>query len=165
MENPFIAAMIKFAVLGTAGEIAAKLIGRKKIKLLQTLYSVLVWAVLGIIIKFIFAGYHAMVDGLIEIGYLPAGMLSQAFFKSLFMNAMFGPWLIVMHRVFDRIPFGKPYVPQEGLKGAMLSLLWFWLPAHTVTFLMSPDWQITLAAIWSFVLGLILGFFNLRKKI
>ncbi|OQY08779.1 MAG: hypothetical protein B6I29_04840 [Marinitoga sp. 4572_148] len=97
MENPLVAAMVQFAILGTAGEV------------------------------------------------------------------FFGPWLIIIHRFLDNI--SKLKVPTDGLKGAMLTLLWFWVPAHTVTFSLSVEWQITLAAVWSFVLGLILGIFsNLKDK-
>ena len=164
MDNPFVMAMIKFAVLGTLGEIAAKLITKNKLVPGKLLYSALVWAVLGALIKFIFAGYGCMVAGLTAKGYLPEGMIFSAFFTSFFMNAMFGPWMIVLHRVLDNLITGKIVVPTEGLKGAMLTLLWFWLPAHTITFSLEPEWQITLAAIWSFVLGLILGIFNSKKK-
>ncbi|MBD3831677.1 MAG: hypothetical protein IE890_14490, partial [Arcobacter sp.] len=54
--------------------------------------------------------------------------------------------------------------PTKGLKGALLTLLWFWLPAHTVTFLLPEHWQVTLAAVWSFVLGIILGYFSGHSK-
>jgi peptidoglycan/LPS O-acetylase OafA/YrhL len=77
---------------------------------------------------------------------------------------MFGPWVIILHRLFDNFIYGKFLVPTDGLKGALLTLVWFWIPAHSVTFYLPPDQQITLAAIWSFVLGLILGIFNNRKK-
>lgn len=163
MENPFLLAFIKFAILGTAGEIVAKLIGKKKIELKTSLWSVLVWGVLGIIIKLAFTGFHGFTDGLIAAGYIPGGSISKAFFMSFFTNAMFGPWVIILHRVFDNLITGKITVPTEGLKGAMLTLLWFWLPAHTITFALPHDWQITLAAVWSFVLGLILGVFKNKK--
>jgi hypothetical protein len=40
------------------------------------------------------------------------------------------------------------------------SLAWFWVPAHAVTFALPPDWRIGLAALWSVVLGLILGMYS-----
>lgn len=165
MDNPFLMAFIKFAVLGTIGEIAAKLITKKKLILTQTLFSMLVWGVLGIIIKFVFTGMHGFVDGLTAHNYLPEGIYSKAFFTSLFTNWLFGPWVIILHRLFDNFYYRKIRVPQEGLRGAMLTLLWFWIPAHTVTFaLPNKEWQITLAAVWSFVLGLILGIYNRKAK-
>jgi hypothetical protein len=41
-----------------------------------------------------------------------------------------------------------------------MSLLWFWIPAHSVTFALPKPYQIGLAAIWSVALGIILGFYN-----
>ena len=163
MENPLVAAMVQFAILGTAGEVVAKLLTKNKISVLKIIYSAFVWAVLGVIIKFAFTGFNGFVNELVNHNYLPSGKIYQAFFKSLFTNAFFGPWLIIIHRFLDNI--SKLKVPTDGLKGAMLTLLWFWVPAHTVTFSLSVEWQITLAAVWSFVLGLILGIFsNLKDK-
>jgi membrane protein implicated in regulation of membrane protease activity len=72
---------------------------------------------------------------------------------------MFGPWLVIGHRFLDNLFLFKIRIPTEGIKGAMLTLIWFWIPAHTVTFSLPAEWQITLAAVWSFVLGLLLSLF------
>ena len=76
---------------------------------------------------------------------------------------MFGPWIIILHRLLDNLPNKTLSVPTQGLKGAMMTLVWFWIPAHTITFALPLEYQILLAAIWSFVLGLILGFFKRSK--
>ena len=161
--NLFFDAMIKFAILGSAGEVVASLITKRKIELWRVFYSMLVWAALGALVKLMFTGFHAFTDGLIAKGYLPEGHISQAFFKSFFTNAMFGPWIIILHRLLDNLPNRTLSVPTQGLKGAMMTLLWFWIPAHTITFALPLEYQILLAAIWSFVLGLILGFFKRSK--
>ena len=44
---------------------------------------------------------------------------------------------------------------------AWRTLIWFWIPAHTLTFSLAVDYQVGLAALWSLALGLILG---LRPK-
>ena len=165
MDNPFILAFIKFAILGTAGELAAKLLLKKRIEIWRIFYSALVWGLLGVLIKFCFTGFHGFISILTEKSYLPDNHLAGAFFTSFFTNAMFGPWIIILHRLLDNLPSGKFTVPTDGLKGAMLTLLWFWLPAHTVTFYLPENYQITLAAVWSFILGLILGYFNSRKRL
>jgi hypothetical protein len=164
-ENAFVMAFIKFAMLGTAGEIVAKLLTKKPIKIGIIFWSMLVWGVLGLIIKFCFVGFNGFTFQLMELKMIPEGDFSRAFFTSFFTNAFFGPWVIILHRLFDNIVFGKFTVPKEGLKGALLTLIWFWIPAHTVTFMMDGEMQVTLAAIWSFVLGLILGIFkNIQAK-
>ncbi|MDK2946182.1 hypothetical protein [Geotoga petraea] len=158
-ENPFLSAFVQFAILGTLGEIAANILSKKKISILKTIGSIFVWGILGIAIKFVFSGFTGFVEHLTNIGYLPDGEFYNAFFKSVFTNAMFGPWLVIGHRFLDNLLRFKIRVPKEGLKGALLTLIWFWIPAHTITFALPSDWQITLAAVWSFVLGLILSLF------
>ena len=163
--NPFVASMIKFGVLGTLGDITAAFITKKKLRLWNYFYPIIVWAILGVIITFCFSGFRFFVSGLTEIGYLPEGSIYKAFFMSFFVNAMFGPWVVIIHRFLDVLPYKTLKIPTDGMKGAMLTLLWFWVPAHTVTFaLHSPDAQYTLAAIWGFVLGLILGIFKNAKS-
>jgi hypothetical protein len=157
-------AFIQFAILGTLGEIVALKLSKKKIIVLKTVYSAIVWGVLGIIIKFVFVGFNGFVNELVSYGYLPSGDFWKAFFKSLFMNSMFGPVMVVIHRFLENLYNLKLKISKEGLKKAFWTLLWFWLPAHTITFMLPNNWQITLAAVWSFVLGLLLSFFNTMKK-
>ena len=45
----------------------------------------------------------------------------------------------------------------EGMEEPLKTLLWFWIPAHTVTFILPREYQIGLAACWSVVLGVIMG--------
>ncbi|MDO7977182.1 hypothetical protein [Oceanotoga teriensis] len=163
-KSIFFMAFIQFAILGTLGEIVALKLSKKKIIVLKTVYSAIVWGVLGIIIKFVFVGFNGFVNELVSYGYLPSGDFWKAFFKSLFMNSMFGPVMVVIHRFLENLYNLKLKISKEGLKKAFWALLWFWLPAHTITFMLPNNWQITLAAVWSFVLGLLLSFFNTMKK-
>ena len=39
-----------------------------------------------------------------------------------------------------------------------LSLIWFWIPAHTGTFLLPPEFRVVCAALLAIALGAILGF-------
>jgi len=158
-ENPFLSAFVQFALLGTLGEIVSKLLSKKEISPKKIIGSIFVWGILGIIIKFIFAGFTGFVEYVTALGYLPEGKVYSAFFKSLFTNLMFGPWLVIGHRFLDNLFLFKIKIPTEGIKGALLTLIWFWIPAHTITFSLPTEWQITLAAVWSFVLGLLLSFF------
>ena len=74
------------------------------------------------------------------------------------MNLQFGPFLVIMHRVLDNLAAGQSN--WKGINKGLYCLLWFWIPAHTVTFLMPTDLRILMAAVWSLALGLLLGFFN-----
>jgi hypothetical protein len=40
----------------------------------------------------------------------------------------------------------------------------FWIPAHTITFLLPPDYQVLFAAVLSIILGLILAVASLKSE-
>lgn len=166
---PIITAMIQFAILGTLGDSIAKWIIRKKIFLPFTpkvlFLKMLEWAFLAVCIKYAFVGFHGFVDALIGYGLLPqmeTGSLGYSFAISTTMNLQFGPFLVIMHRILDNLVAGEKN--WDNIDKGMLSLLWFWVPAHTVTFILPKEFQIGLAAIWSVVLGVILGFYNRKNQ-
>ncbi len=161
--HPIATAMAQFAGLGTFGEIVSKwLAGRRfffPFGARGTILRMLGWALLAVCIKYAFTGFVAFVDGLIAHGLLPEmGALGKAFSVSLLMNLQFGPFLVITHRLIDNAIEGKPN--WAYLDKGLLSLLWFWVPAHTVTFLLPLELRIGLAAVWSVALGLILGWYN-----
>jgi len=69
---------------------------------------------------------------------------------------------VIIHRISDNAVMRVKN--WDNIDKGLLSLLWFWLPAHTLTFMLPKPFQIGLAAVWSVVLGLILGFYN-RKTV
>ena len=164
---PIITAMVQFAILGTLGDIISKWIIKRKIfnpynNLLTILMKMMEWAFLAVCIKYAFIGFHGFIDALVEHSFLPElNRYFRSFAISTSMNLQFGPFLVIMHRLLDNA------VARENnwhnLHKGMLSLLWFWIPAHTITFILPKPFQIGLAAVWSVVLGIILGFYN-RKK-
>jgi hypothetical protein len=165
-QNPVLSAFIQFAILGPLGEIIAASIARKRPALpcapLQMLGKVLAWAVLGVVIKYGFVGMKGFAKALVDGNFLPAMFSSTvgfAFATSVFTNVLFGPQMMLFHRFEDNLILRtKGY---RGMEKALLTLLWFWIPAHTVTFCLPPPFQIGLAALWGLVLGVILG---LSKK-
>jgi len=68
---------------------------------------------------------------------------------------------VLMHRLLDNMVAGVKN--WANLDKGFMSLLWFWIPAHTVTFSLPKPYQIGLAALWSVALGVILGFYNRQK--
>jgi len=160
---PIVSAMIQFAILGTFGEIVSKWMIRKSFKypfsFLLTLWKMVVWAVLAVCIKYAFKGYIGFVEYLMRHGYLPElSKLGFAFCLSAMMNLQFGLFLVLFHRVLDNLP--EKHKNWKNLDKGFYSLLWFWIPAHTLTFMLPDIYRIGLASLWSVFLGLILGFFN-----
>jgi hypothetical protein len=163
IAHPILTAMLQFAVLGTLGDAIAKWIIKGKLFMpygfLETLMKMAEWALLAIFIKYAFVGFHGFVDGLIGHQMLPElNKFAYAFAISAMMNLQFGPFLVIMHRLLDNLI--ARHHNWSNLNKGMLSLLWFWIPAHTLTFILDKPFQIGLAALWSVVLGIILGFYN-----
>lgn len=158
---PIFSAMIQFAILGTLGEVVSYRVRGGKgypFSLRVTLGKMIGWSILAVMIKYAFTGFTGFVEALIDHHMLPAGNgFLFAFFKSFFTNLMFGPVMFVTHRFFDNVIEGVKN--WSNMKGALLTLLWFWVPAHTITFILPAEFQIALAALWSLALGIILGTF------
>ncbi|MGA2533162.1 MAG: hypothetical protein ABSG19_09005 [Candidatus Aminicenantales bacterium] len=161
-SHPLWSAAVQFALLGTLGEVLSLLVRRKPLAALggwwRGILKVAAWGVLGVVIHYGFTGMKGFVDALISKGLLPQasrGSVLWAFMVSAFLNLFFGPQMMFFHRLEDCLIAWKWDL--AGLKKAWLTLLWFWIPAHTVTFSLPADYQIGLAALWSVALGLILG--------
>lgn len=171
--HPLLSAIIQFAILGTLGEFVARWIINKKISLAFplkiVLWKMIVWSFLAVCIKFAFVGFNGFVDELVNGHYhflpslfLEKGSFLRAFAISFFMNIQFGPFLVLVHRWLDNLM--EKEKTWAGIDKGLYSLLWFWIPAHTVTFMLPREFQITLAAVWSVVLGLILGLVRRPKN-
>jgi hypothetical protein len=164
-SRPILSAMVQFAILGTLGEIVSKWLVQKSFKypfsLGLTLWKMVVWAILAVGIKYAFVGINGFVQDLIDhnmLPYMEQGTVGFAFAKSVLINLQFGLFLVIFHRVLDNL--AVKVKNWKNLDKGMLSLLWFWIPAHTITFSLPKDYQIGLAALWSIALGFILGMFN-----
>ncbi len=163
---PLFSAAIQFAILGTLGEVLSFCIQQKKVAIpctfMQLLGKVAAWALLGLIIKYGFIGMKGFTHALVDHSLLPQFCgygLGWAFSVSVLTNIFFGPQMMFFHRLEDNLILWK--WDMGGITRAWWTLIWFWIPAHTVTFSLPKDFQIGLAAVWSVVLGLIMG---LTKK-
>ncbi len=172
-KHPLYMAIIKFAILGTLGEFVSKWVIHKKFfvpfDIKTILWKFVVWGTLGACIQYAFVGISGFLDVLVKGNYLPSAFSAppvgnkfiRAFGSSVFINLQFGLFLVLFHRVLDNIILKEKN--WKGLDKGLLSLLWFWIPAHTITFSLPKDLRTLMAAGLSVVLGLILGFFNRPK--
>jgi len=146
-----------------------------------------VWGLLGTWIAIAMKTFASGVPGLMtSLGLgdlihpaqegLTPGNLLRAFLISLMMNTTFGPVFMTLHKITDThilncggkpkalitpIPFGKILgslnwkVQWQFVFKKTIPL--FWIPAHTITFLLPPQSQVLFAASLSIVLGVILS--------
>ena len=167
-NNMLLSAFIQFAILGLLGEFVGIWVARKKFSMpfgiKEIFLKMVAWGILGIIIKYAFTGFVAFSNGLIEhklLGEIFKSKWLFAFITSSFMNVLFGPYMMFLHRAMDNfIMRTKGY---NGIEGSLYTLIWFWIPAHTITFTLPVEFRIGLAALWSVVLGLIMGYFKRSK--
>lgn len=164
---PFTSAFIQFAILGTLGELLPGWLKARKLipcTRAQLLGKILGWGLLGLLIKLGFLMMKGAAVTVIDHGLLPDSFrqgLGWAVTVSVLTNLFFGPQMMFGHRLWDNIILRQRN--WAGLEKAWWTLLWFWIPAHTVTFALPVDYQIGLAAAWSVVLGVILGATSGRK--
>lgn len=168
LAHPYLSAAIQFGLLGTLGELVAASLKARRPTLpctpLQLLLKVLAWALLGLVIKAGFVGMKGFTRALLDHHILPAFLSSGigwAFSLSTLTNLFFGPQMMLFHRLEDNLILRRRGF--EGMMPAIRTLVWFWIPAHTLTFSLPPEFQVGLAALWSLALGVILGLGSSRR--
>jgi len=148
----------------------------------------IVWGFLGLLIKSAFVIFSAGVPPVLSYlgmndpvsilnSSFSSGKLLVAFSISLFMNIFFSPVLMTLHKITDthiqnnngtiRGLFSPIHV-EKILTHTDWNMHWgfilkksiplFWIPAHTITFLLPAEFQILFAALLGIVLGVILAF-------
>ncbi len=181
---PYGMGFIKFAVLATMGEmLALRLAHRSWQRPIGMVFKIIVWGLIGVLITFMFtfyaAGISAMFDqGLISIQNDTLSSILQAFLISLVMNLTFGIVFMGLHRMSDTYIELRVDRKRPSLKELIKIIDWdgfisfvvfktiplFWIPAHTITFLLPPLYRVVVAAYLSIVLGVILVYSNRIKR-
>jgi hypothetical protein len=175
---PFTTGFFKIGLLGTMGELLGGRIagGQWRLAGIRLHQRMLVWGVLGWVFTAVFPLFSFGVDGLMAKGLVPGAgsALAAAFWKSFFMNSIFAFPMMVFHRITDTLiergelfslwPLVDVFTAIDWknmfhIVGA--SCLWFWIPAHTFTFTLAPEFRVVCAALLAVILGAILG---LAKK-
>ncbi len=181
--HPYLMGFIKFAILATMGELlAARLTCGAWKKPLGMIYKMIVWGLFGVAITFMFTFFSTAVEAMAGEG-LRSTFISGwaafliAFFTSALMNLTFGPVFMALHRVTDT--FIDFVVQKKKIgKGTVIKAIdwpgfitfvvgitipFWWIPVHTLTFLLPPEYRVLVAAYLSIVLGVILVYARSRK--
>ncbi|MBQ1818507.1 MAG: hypothetical protein II124_07715 [Clostridia bacterium] len=178
-DHPYIMGFIKFALLATVGEVLALRVKRAQNALPCYIgWRMLIWGLIGVAITFMMKTYSFGVSGLMENGLLPGrgegfwSRLLKAFYTAAVMNLTFGPTFMATHKCTDKyLELRHAGQKKPGLRGVVNGVDWhgfvsftlfrtiplFWIPAHTLTFMLPAEYQVTAAAALSIALGLILS--------
>lgn len=182
-QHPYIMAFIKFGILATIGEILALRISKKVWQLPVKLTArIIIWGFLGVTITLMMGFFKAGVTNL--TGFSGSSTLFWqkllfAFLTSTAMNIIFAPTFMSFHKCSDKFLELSAANKHESPKISTVvnSIEWdkfvsftlfktiplFWIPAHTITFLLPEAYQVIMAASLSVALGIILSIKNNKK--
>lgn len=179
---PYIMGFVKVAILATMGELLALRIIRGDWAMPVGLWQrTVVWGFLGMSFTLTFDVFGAGTAAATAKGLLPAfdgtaGKVVTALLTSTLINICFAPVMMAFHRVTDTyidLSEGRlSALSGVSLKDVVGRIDWyafisfvvvktvpiFWIPAHTVTFLLPPEYRVLNSALLSIALGAILAF-------
>ena len=173
-EHPFLMGFVKFGLLATVGEVLALRIRKKEWDLpVRVWQKALIWGAIGVAITFMMSSYKGAVSVITENGLIPGknSVFLKALYTSAIMNLSFGPTFMAFHKCTDKWLDLGAEKKDNSLKSVIEAIDWhgfvsftlfktiplFWIPAHTVTFLLPGEYQVIVAASLSIALGIILS--------
>lgn len=180
-SHPYLMGFVKFAILATMGELLARrIVVGKYEKPSGLIWRALIWGFLGMVIVAIFGIFSAGVGSLVEKGMLigKGNKFIIAFLTSSAMNLTFAPTMMAFHRYTDtwidlKYSRGGKVTSKEIVQAidwhSFVSFVLaktvplFWIPAHTITFLLPAEYRVIMAAFLSIALGAILAFAKKKK--
>jgi len=190
-DHGVIASFIKFAILATTGEVLGLRIrtGKYYAKGFGIIPRAIVWGFLGMTIYYAFkifgAGTPVFLTGLgFELNMeLTSSQVITAFIISTGMNLIYAPVMMTLHKLtdmhilanggtirglFNKFEAGKHIVSMDWQTQwdfvFKKTIPFFWIPAHTITFMLPGEWRVLFAAILGIMLGVLLAVAAKFKK-
>lgn len=173
---PYPGGFIKFAILATMGDLlGARVLKGEWIIPKGIIYRFLIWGIIGLMVTLVFTVYMGGAAAAQAAGKLPfeGSKLGVAFLGSTIMNLTFGPMMMAFHRFTDLYIDAKyekkgRRVTINELVGkndwySLVGFSWlktcpfFWIPAHTIVFLLPEEYRVIASAFLSIALGLLMA--------
>ena len=181
--HPYLMGFVKVAILATMGELMSlRIVAGEWEKPVGLHYRAFVWGLLGMAFVIVFHIFAVGIAGSMNKALLPTtanqgiNKVLFALFTSTFMNLAFGPTFMLFHRVTDTfIDLGEgrlnkimkvklaDVIDKIDFHGfisfvVIKTIPIFWIPAHTVTFMLAPEYRVLMASFLSIAMGGILAF-------
>lgn len=175
--HPYAGGFIKFAILASMGDmLGIRVIKGEWIAPKGLMYKALVWGIIGLMVTLVFTVFMSGAAAAQASGKLPfnGSILAQAFFGSSIMNVTFGPMMMVFHRFTDmyidikcdnkEVKVTMRELIEKNDWNSLVEFSWlktcpfFWIPAHTIVFLLPSHYRVIVSAFLSIALGLLLAF-------
>ncbi len=179
---PYLMGFIKVAILATMGELLASRILKGKYQVIGVHLKFIIWGLIGCSFVMVFKLFPSGVKTLQESYLLPTlkkdsflDTLLFAFLTSTLMNLIFAPTFMALHRFTDTyIELGNGKlnrILKIKTEDVIKNINWnqfiqfivfktiplFWIPAHTITYLLPDVYRVLFSASLSIALGVILS--------
>lgn len=181
--HPYFAGFVKFAILATMGDLLGRRLLQKNWVIPRgVLIKAAIWGIIGMMITLMFSVYMGGAASAQASGRLPwnGSAAAQALFGSLLMNVTFGPMMMTFHR-FTNMLIDAKYEKKGGPVSlselvdrndwhSLVEFAWvktcifFWIPVHTLVFLIPAQYRVLVSAFLSIVLGLLMAAAKTGKK-
>ena len=176
---PYLMGFMKTMILASMGEILVRRIKKGSYFGDPGFYlKAIVWGLLGMAFVFVFPlfdlGIRSILNNQMIFGNTFLNKLSYAFMVSLAMNVIFAPTFMMLHRVTDtyillsegslkklrKISLNQ-VVDHIDFKFFFSFVIFktiplFWIPAHTITFMLPSTYRVLMASYLSIALGILL---------
>lgn len=178
--HPYIMGFVKFAILATMGELLSiRIVKGDWQKPTGFLFRIFIWGIIGVLTSIYFPIFANGIVDLQQKGLLFGlhNALFTAFLISLIMNAVVGPFVMSFHAFTDtyielkcanldcKLQNVISTMNHQKVIGFLIlkTIPFFWIPVHTITFMLPSEYRVLMAAGLSIVLGIILGFASRTK--
>lgn len=181
---PYMMGFIKTMILASMGEMLVKRIKTGSYFKDPGLWlKAIVWGFLGMVFVFVFplfdGGIRSIFNNLVIFNNNLLNSFIYALVVSMSMNLLFAPTFMMLHRITDTYIYlseGKISrmikIPLNDVIGAidfkfffsfviLKTIPFFWIPAHTITFVLPPVYRVLMASYLSIALGVLL---SLKRK-
>lgn len=179
---PYIGGFIKFAILATMGELLGIRIMRGEWKKPNgIIFRAVIWGIIGVVTTLAVSVFPAGVAKAQEIGKLPFqnSVVAHAILSSVVMNVLQSPGIFLFHKCTDTY-IDEKYNRKDGsvtlidvsskidwytyLNFTVLKTIpFFWIPCHSIVFMLPSEYRVIASAFASIALGLILALANKSK--
>jgi hypothetical protein len=180
-DHLYIMGFVKFALLATAGEIIALKTGGGAFRFPRGMfYKMAVWGLIGMAIALMTPVFAAGTASAQQSGILPGkgNALVTAFITSVLNNLGFGAAMMGFHTLSDTVIELAVSKETISLRTIIAKTSWdryigfvilrtlplFWIPAHTVTYMLPSQYRVFFSAVLSIALGLILAVAKRKNK-
>jgi hypothetical protein len=171
--HAYLVGFFNFAILATMGDLLAGRISSGDWTInVATIFRLIVWGIIGMAIT-LFFGIMANGVAAVQGSLLPfkGSTFAHALLTSILINISFGPAMFIFHKFTDTYIDAKYYKKPSDMKSMIERIDWktffkftvftmvpcFWIPCHTIVFLLPANIRVLLAAFLSIALGLLLS--------